>query len=171
MVANLPMRDLRGPEGRPAPSVAVVHNPYAFRGYDLVLVPDRGPTPPERSSHPGGQCPRPLSAAASNPAQPIQDGPPTVDDPHRSPPPSEPNNACAVAPEAVPNAANHAAPPAPPAVRARPLQWRRYGVAVPTAQALKDLQTFTQQYPVLAEPRVVRVGPAPPAPEVAPGPQ
>lgn len=50
MVANLPMRDLRGPEGRPAPSVAVVHNPYAFRGYDLVLVlrtphPDNAPPP------------------------------------------------------------------------------------------------------------------------------
>lgn len=49
MVANLPMRDLRGPEGRPAPSVAVVHNPYAFRGYDLVLVL-RTPPPGQRPS-------------------------------------------------------------------------------------------------------------------------
>eukprot|EP00667_Euglena_gracilis_P005371 EG_transcript_5406 len=133
------------------PRVAVVHNPYSFHAYDMVLVPESPSAESTPCSTPCGTSSRAASPAdfdaTSGSISPFDYSTPGFNDPTQrqsgshSPPALLPTSAAGTAGKAV------------------PLQWRRYGIRVSHTQALKDLQTFTHQHPVLEKPRVVWVGP------------
>eukprot|EP00667_Euglena_gracilis_P005396 EG_transcript_5428 len=169
--APLSLADLSAPSaprrGSFVPRLAIVHNPYSFQAYDLVLEDPAGPPSPgsDRSwaSDPSSVGSRSLlfddaATPRAGVAAPGPPAPPMGPRPHPAAPASPPSlpSPQRCSPGLSPKSAGAMAPRAPP------LQWSRYGSAVSHMEALKDLQAFTKQYPVLP--------PTPPSFEVRVGP-
>eukprot|EP00667_Euglena_gracilis_P008357 EG_transcript_8445 len=171
------------------PRVAVVHNPYSFRAYDTVLVPEVPSAESTPCSTPCGTSSRSASPAdfdaASRSTSHFDVSTPVFDAPPTSPTSLLPSPLVASSDahgEPQHQLGSHSPPAPSPAAattglaeKTPALRWRRYGIRVSHLQALKDLQTFTRQHPVLEKPRVVWVGPClptsgPPAPPHRPTP-
>eukprot|EP00667_Euglena_gracilis_P025195 EG_transcript_29421 len=171
-----------------APRTALVHNPYSFDAYDVVvqgapavvgappaiagLAPEAAAHRPLPPSPPPALSPPADPRNAFHPAapQPADLDTPTL--PTRGP--DDGSDALAPSPAQLPKrrGPNPAAPDAA-ASPTRPspaLHWRRYGTSVSHIQALKELQAYTKRHPNPPAPAaaplpVVWVGPPLPLPE------
>eukprot|EP00667_Euglena_gracilis_P011002 EG_transcript_11213 len=158
------------------PRLALVHNPYSFVAYDLVLSDAAVPLSPQspRSStsnpssvgdpydtagrfpgraHPHPEAPRPPSPSNAEPAEGSER--------------SMPESTVPISPRSdlwgSASGSDHLTAPPTTAIKKEmpPLRWRRYGAAVSHVQALKDLQAYSKRHPA---------PPPPPPPPVWVGP-